>query len=100
MWVSGPPEIKSQAVATMAPKPMPRVKPRLERPVPARKPAPAPKSDGLVSRVERAMNDNEAVVDTPATVLAMRLLNQRVRELDEKVQRLERELGAAKATRA
>jgi hypothetical protein len=83
----------------VAPKPAPRVRttPRTERPVPARKPALQPKSDGLVSRVERAMNDNEALVDTPATVLAMRMLNQRVRELDEKIQRLERELAATKA---
>lgn len=81
-----------------APRPAPRVRaPKVERPL-AKPAAPAPKADGLVSKVERAMNDNEAVIDTPATVLAMRLLNQRVRELDEKVQRLERELDAAKAT--
>ena len=80
----------------VAQRPAPRVRaPKVERPMAAA--AAAPKADGLVSKVERAMNDNELVVDTPATVLAMRLLNQRVRELDEKVQRLERELTAAKA---
>ncbi|MFY9588082.1 MAG: hypothetical protein WAT66_11565, partial [Actinomycetota bacterium] len=76
--------------------PAPRARaPKVERPMAAS--AAAPMADGLVSKVERAMNDNELAVDTPATVLAMRLLNQRVRELDEKVQRLERELTAAKA---
>ena len=76
------------------PKPAPRMRTRVERPAPAK--LAAPNAGGLVSKVERALNDNEALIDTPATVLAMRLLNQRVRELDEKVQRLERELVAAK----
>ncbi len=82
--------------APVAPKPAsPGLRaPRVERPVAQKA---VVKSDGLVSKVERAMNDNEALVDTPATVLAMRLLNQRVRELDEKVRLFERELAAAKA---
>jgi hypothetical protein len=91
-------------VAPVAPKPVAAApKPVAPKPVSPRvrtarvAPKAALKSDGLVSKVERAMNDNEALIDTPATVLAMRLLNQRVRELDEKVQRLERELAAAKA---
>lgn len=84
---------KKPVAAAPAPvsKPMtPRVRaPKVERPA-------APKADGLVSKVERAMDNNEALIDTPATVLAMRMLNQRVRELDEKVQMLERQLAAAK----
>lgn len=93
------PVVAPKPVAPVAPRPTSRVRaPKAERTMAAK--APASKADGLVSKVERAMNDNEALIDTPATVLAMRLLNQRVRELDEKVQRLERELEAAKATPA
>ncbi len=39
--------------------------------------------------------DDEAVSDTPATIMAMRLLNARVAELDAKIRRLEQELGTS-----
>jgi hypothetical protein len=68
-------------------KPAPRARaPKVEREMPAKPKEP------LAAKVEHAMDENERVVDTPATVLAMRMLNQRVRELDEKVKKLEREL--------
>ena len=80
------------AILTMVrpePTPEPAPAPVAGKPQPRRtKPAPEP----LASKVERAMDEKERVVDTPATVLAMRMLNQRVRELDEKVKKLEREL--------
>lgn len=74
-------------------KPAPRSRaPKVEREAPAK-----PASEPLATKVERAMDENERVVDTPATVLAMRMLNQRVRELDEKVKKLERELTSRAA---
>ncbi|MGH2795850.1 MAG: hypothetical protein ACRDKG_16280 [Actinomycetota bacterium] len=41
-------------------------------------------------------NDAEPLTDTPRTVMAMRLLNARVAELDAKIQRLERELDGSR----
>ena len=109
LTVVRPAATAAAAAPAIAPKPVVAPKPVAPRPAPRvraqRSPAPkpdaqAPKADGLVSKVERAMDNNEMLIDTPATVLAMRLLNQRVRELDEKVQRLERELTAAKSAPA
>ena len=48
-------------------------------------------------RIEKGPRDTEPLRDTPATVMAMRLLNARVAELDAKVQRLERALEGDQA---
>ncbi|MEX2558248.1 MAG: hypothetical protein WEB06_21770 [Actinomycetota bacterium] len=53
----------------------------------------APKIEPRIEpRIEKGPRDAEPLRDTPATVMAMRLLNARVAELDAKVQRLERAL--------
>ena len=73
------------------PKPAPAratVKP-LARPQSAKSPKIEPK---IQPRIEKGPRDAEPLSDTPATVMAMRLLNARVAELDAKVQRLERAL--------
>jgi len=46
--------------------------------------------------VEPSKSDDEPVRDTPATLLAMRLLNARVAELDEKLRRLENEIASSR----
>jgi hypothetical protein len=56
---------------------------------PPAKPAPQAKT---APRVKARVRDAEPASDTPATVLAMRLLSARVAELDAKVQELQRQL--------
>lgn len=51
--------------------------------------APKPKA---VARPPRAKVDKEPLRDTPATVLAMRMLNARVAELDSTIQKLQHEI--------
>jgi len=64
----------------------------------AAKPAPvaaAPKPAAATkpaARVKPRANDAKTASDTPATVLAMRMLNARVAELDAKVQELQRQI--------
>jgi len=65
------------------PKPV-RAKPESTKAAPAKR-APAP-----VLAPGKA--DDEPVSDTPATIMALRLLNARVAELDAKIRRLEQEL--------
>jgi hypothetical protein len=89
------------APAPVAAKPQPRVAkpaPRTRLPKVEREADAKPNPEPLAAKVERAMDENERVADMPATVLAMRMLNQRVRELDEKIQKLERELTARSHT--
>jgi len=68
----------------IAAKPAPAAKPALSKPA-ASKPAP---------RVKARANDSKPASDTPATVLAMRMLNARVAELDAKVQELQRQIDS------
>jgi hypothetical protein len=95
---AAPIEPVAAAVAEPAPVVVAPEPPRISIPAkPAatfeRKPAPKP-----VVRMKPAPTvapgprDAEPLADTPATVMALRLLNARVAELDAKVQRLEREL--------
>ncbi len=87
----------------VAPDPAPAVvvvpEPTKPKPAPVRstvKPItrqqPAKTGPQIDRRIEKGPRDAEPLRDTPATVLAMRLLNARVAELDAKVQRLERAL--------
>lgn len=81
------PPAPARVVASVPSAPRPeRIAPRVKPAVKA-KPAPAP-----APSVTPGPRDAEPLTDTPATVMAMRLLNARVAELDEKIQRLEREL--------
>ena len=49
--------------------------------------------------IERSPADDKPLTDAPATIMAVRLLNARVAELDEKIQRLERELDESRSGR-
>jgi hypothetical protein len=83
------------AVAAVPEPPTPDPKPATVRatvkPITRAQPtkAAAPK---IEPRIEKGPRDTEPLRDTPATVMAMRLLNARVAELDARVQRLERAL--------
>lgn len=84
---------------------LPQAKPmRVQPPVAAAPPAPvlravdpapmreiAPKPTA-VARPARSKMDKEPLRDTPATVLAMRMLNARVAELDSTIQKLQHEI--------
>lgn len=89
------PAAPAPPVASVAParewtitRPKPVTRPKPER-VPIAKPSPARK-------LPTGKADDEAVTDTPATIMAMRLLNARVKELDAKIQNLEAELQASR----
>ena len=85
--VSAPAAPVARPERTIArPKPVMRAKPE---PAPIAKPAPAPK-------LPAGKADDEPVTDTPATIMAMRLLNARVKELDAKIQKLQAELEASR----
>lgn len=76
------PEIgTAPALAVVRPDPVKAEPPKKKAPRPAAKPAP---------KVAPSSMDAEPLGDTPATVLALRLLNARVAELDEQLQRLQR----------
>jgi hypothetical protein len=78
---SGPP------VSSPPPPAAPPAPPRVQEPEPAR---PAPKATPKVAPGPR---DAEPIGDEPSTVLAMRMLNERVKQLDERIRQLERELA-------
>ncbi|MGH2785423.1 MAG: hypothetical protein ACRDJ1_09175 [Actinomycetota bacterium] len=89
---------------TMAPEPAPvRIAPKEKAPTPiAERAAARPKSivrPKPSPAVTPGPSDAEPIADTPATVMAMRLLNARVAELDAKIQRLERELEGSRQIR-
>jgi hypothetical protein len=99
-----PPKLKQDVEASAstpatAPEPVRAVVAAPEPPkltsAPARaalKPIARAQSAKPTSRIAKGPHDAEPLSDTPATVMAMRLLNARVAELDAKVQRLERAL--------
>lgn len=111
--IEAPPKASPVATAGTAevppatPKPAPAMvkvgpAPAPPKPAPARaamKPIARPQPVRPASKIEPGPRDLEPVSDTPATVMAMRLLNARVAELDEKVQRLERALEAKEDSR-
>jgi hypothetical protein len=93
----------SAPTPTIAPNPAPAVVEAAEPPKPKpasvrsaakpiTRPQPADSARKIEPRIEKGPRDAEPLRDTPATVMAMRLLNARVAELDAKVQRLERAL--------
>jgi hypothetical protein len=57
------------------------------------KPASAPAVERIEPTVAPSANDTEPLRDTPATVMAMRLLNARVAELDAAVRELQSKLA-------
>lgn len=73
----------------------------VEKPAVVRKPAePAASTERLSPvMIDVRPDDERPLEDTPATVLALRLLNARVAELDEKLRRLENELDEARTLR-
>lgn len=77
------------------PKPVERARPEAApakpEPVAKAQPARAP-----APKLARGTIDDEPVTDTPATIMAMRLLNARVKELDERIQKLEAELDPSR----
>jgi hypothetical protein len=84
------PEPSKEKVAEPILKAVPaQPEPPAMQPVPAAKPAPVAKP---APRVKARANDAKPATDTPATVLAMRLLNARVAELDAKVHELQRQI--------
>ena len=92
---------KSHAPQLLMPEPSPeKVAEPILKAVPAQpepiaaKPAPAakPAASKPAPRVKARENDAKPASDTPATVLAMRMLNARVAELDAKVQELQRHI--------
>lgn len=89
--------VKAPVGVPAAPEPMPELIVAGEKtppPVkPAAKAAPRPQTSRPAPKVATGPRDGEPITDEPATVLAVRLLNARVRELDERVQQLERELA-------
>lgn len=85
--VSAPAAPAARPERTIArPKPVMRAKPE---PAPIAKPARA-------AKLPAGKADDEPVTDTPATIMAMRLLNARVKELDAKIQKLQAELEASR----
>ena len=81
-------------VATPAPKPVAAVAPpvlRTVEPIPVRELPEKPKAK-VAPRPKPARMDKEQLRDTPATVLAMRMLNTRVAELDATIQKLQHEI--------
>lgn len=82
-------------VATVAVAPAPSPAPRIERSLSRVKPVAKAQVSRPAIKIEPGPLDSDALADTPATVLAVRLLNARVAELDAKIRRLERELNQA-----
>jgi hypothetical protein len=62
---------------------------RAVEPAPVRELPPTPK---VVARPPHSKADKEPLRDTPATVLALRMLNARVAELDAMIQKLQHEI--------
>lgn len=90
----------ADSVAVAAPvAPAPRPERTIARPkqVVRPKPEPAPIAKRAAApKLPVGKADDEPVTDTPATIMAMRLLNARVKELDAKIQKLEAELRASR----
>lgn len=87
-----PPEPKPVSVKTRQ---VPEIAPASPKSKPARasvKSIARPQPVRSAPKIEPGPRDAEPLRDTPATVMAMRLLNARVAELDAKVRRLERAL--------
>jgi hypothetical protein len=79
---------REHAAPTVAVKP-PGPVARAVDPVPA---AERPQAQRLMPRPTRSKKDEEPLRDTPATVLAVRMLNERVSELDSTIQKLRKEI--------
>lgn len=89
-----PVSVPAVVVAPEPPKHQPEPKPATVRTAvkPIGRTQVAKTASKIEPRIEKGPRDAEPLRDTPATVMAMRLLNARVAELDAKVQRLERAL--------
>lgn len=87
--VAKPVEAPTAPAVKLAPKPVERPRRQVAQTKPAAvRPKPA--------AFEPKANDGEPAKDTPHTVLAMRLLNAKVAELEGRLMRLERELADAR----
>lgn len=89
-----PVAVEPEPIKAPAPKAAAPAKVVAAKPAPARSMAPAKPAPRVRSRA----TDKEPATDTPATVLAMRMLNARVAELDAQVQELQRQIEAMSET--
>jgi hypothetical protein len=80
------------AVVVAAELPEPKPAPVRSSAKPSVRPQQAGSAPKIAPKTQKDPLDAEPLRDTPATVMALRLLNARVAELDAKVQRLERAL--------
>lgn len=86
---------RAPVVAAPAPKPAePVAAPvlRAVEPIPVRELPPKPATKVIAPRPKSAKVDRQPLRDTPATVLALRMLNARVAELDATIQKLQHEI--------